>query len=97
MDHQEPGTSESAAAPRKLQVARETLRQLGARTMRNAVGGTFYTWGPPDCDYSQNNPAECWTEDYYDCTYSQAPGCTDTMADTCACTPATACGDNCGA
>src|ERR1041384_4021812 len=62
MDHQEPGTTDGAAPPRRqLQIARETLRQLGARTLRNAVGGTFYTWGPPDCDYSQNNPAECFT------------------------------------
>ena len=98
MDHQEPGTTEGAAAPRrKLQVARETLRQLGARTLRNAVGGTYYTWGPPDCGYSQNRPAECFTEDYYDCTYSQAPGCNETLGDTCACSIATACGDNCGA
>lgn len=98
MDHQEPGTTEGAAPPRrKLQVARETLRQLGARTLRNAVGGTFYTWGPPDCDYSQNNPAECFTQDYYDCTYTQAPGCDPyaSMGDSCECTAPTVCDAAC--
>lgn len=95
MDHQEPGTTEGTTAPRrKLQVARETLRQLGARTMRNAVGGANYTWGPPDCGYSQNNPADCFTEDYYDCTYTQEPGCDPnfTRGDTCECTLITNCG-----
>jgi|ERR1043166_4335933 hypothetical protein len=59
MDNPERGSANSEQPPRrKLQIARETLRQLGARAMRGVAGGTQYTDDPNDaahtCAYS------CW-------------------------------------
>lgn len=97
MEHQEHQTVEGERAPRRrLEVARETLRQLGERTLRNAAGGGFYTWGPPDCGYSQNYPWECFTQDYYDCTYSQQPDCNVSIGtESCECTAPTVCDAAC--
>jgi hypothetical protein len=55
MDHQEHGTPAEPTSPRrKLQVARETLRQLGASALRNVAGGQeqYHTNKPPTEDFT---------------------------------------------
>jgi hypothetical protein len=43
---EETTVQDSQARPRKLTLARETLRTLGDATLARAAGGTFEPWQP---------------------------------------------------
>lgn len=81
----------SSAPRRKLVVARETLRRLGAKSLRDAVGGGWPTMLYPECEEGETgwaatcptyDPNECFTQDV-NCAYTDpgTAGCGTTFVD----------------
>ncbi|MBW3570020.1 MAG: hypothetical protein KY467_02830 [Gemmatimonadetes bacterium] len=96
MDHLEQSTTDGSPPPRrKLQVARETLRQLGARTLRQVAGGTGYSAEPctwAGCVYTVDWGQTCEPSTHeYSCWWTcegsceSEPGCTCDCTVTCTC------------
>lgn len=66
MDHDDGSMRDAEKPRRKLQVARETLRQLGARALRGVAGGAAYNTNYSGC------PSECFGQ----CPTEPGDGCT---------------------